>query len=85
MVEPRSFGIVRPIPVSSSLSGTSRISLDPAIQQLDANGMKLLVISPVPTSPQTAGSRARVSNLVAILELDAAVRGGYRSNTIRFR
>jgi polysaccharide biosynthesis protein PslH len=30
--------------------------------------MKLLIISPVPTDPQTAGNRARVSNLIAILE-----------------
>jgi polysaccharide biosynthesis protein PslH len=30
--------------------------------------MKLLVISPVPTDPQTAGNRARVSNLITILQ-----------------
>src|SRR5262245_49714753 len=30
--------------------------------------MKLLIISPIPTDPQTAGNRARVSNLVTILE-----------------
>ena len=30
--------------------------------------MKLLIISPIPTDPQTAGNRARVSNLIAILE-----------------
>jgi glycosyltransferase involved in cell wall biosynthesis len=30
--------------------------------------MKLLVISPVPTDPQTAGNRARVSSLITMLE-----------------
>jgi polysaccharide biosynthesis protein PslH len=30
--------------------------------------MKLLMISPVPTDPATAGNRARVSNLMTILE-----------------
>jgi glycosyltransferase involved in cell wall biosynthesis len=30
--------------------------------------MKLLIISPVPTDPQTAGNRARVSNLITILK-----------------
>ena len=30
--------------------------------------MKLLIISPVPTDPQTAGNRARVSNLITVLE-----------------
>jgi polysaccharide biosynthesis protein PslH len=32
------------------------------------DGMKLLIISPVPTDPQTAGNRARVSSLITILE-----------------
>jgi hypothetical protein len=30
--------------------------------------MKLLIVSPVPPEPQTAGNRARVSNLITILE-----------------
>jgi hypothetical protein len=30
--------------------------------------MKLLVISPVPTEPPTAGNRARICNLIAQLE-----------------
>jgi glycosyltransferase involved in cell wall biosynthesis len=30
--------------------------------------MKLLIVSPVPTDPQTAGNRARVSSLIAMLE-----------------
>jgi glycosyltransferase involved in cell wall biosynthesis len=30
--------------------------------------MKLLIISPVPTDPQSAGNRARVSNLISTLE-----------------
>ncbi len=31
--------------------------------------MKLLVVSPVPTDPQTAGNRARVSSLITMLEV----------------
>src|SRR5436190_539966 len=30
--------------------------------------MKLLVISPVPTDPPTAGNRVRICNLIALLE-----------------
>ena len=44
-----------------------RSSNDHLKSTIGRDGMKLLVISPVPTDPQTAGNRARVSNLIAIL------------------